>query len=550
MGATLQSDQPALRVAFKGIDTKAPFQLSGDPYLRGATLTLYERGQGPNGTSSTRWLSWNPNPGRGPVGLERPLRNQADVLQDITLEAEIKPRRGSQRVALFSTFAAFADDETPGGVEIDYFGQQLVMEKDAIPNGGRQFRYAIRSGAFRGTVQSRLTRETRNFKRPQYATQLATLQPQLAQDVFPQLVAQAQRIVAQAQATDAMSKALALEAHFRAPGNYQYSLDPDVTRNRNLDPLEDFVANHRTGHCEYFASALVLMLRSQGIPARLVVGYKGGTFNQVGYYYQVRQRDAHAWAEVYLAPGEFPAEQLPDFELFGEGDGAWLRLDPTPADDDGAEDAIAVIPLLEQLGDAVDYLQILWTDYVLGLNSDKQRAAIYAPLIEVVSSFWKSLGKFKLSSPALSPLWLALLLLGLIALVFLWNADRYLSGARGALAQVIVKPVRWLRRWLGSHGPLAQDRPSVLVDFYQRLERILQAHGVRREQWQTQREFAVAAGGRLADVPQLQPVAGVPRRVVEAFYRVRFGGLPLDSAERLAVEQSLGDLEAALGTRQ
>jgi hypothetical protein len=50
----------------------------------------------------------------------------------------------------------------------------------------------------------------------------------------------------------------------------------------------------------------------------------------------------------------------------------------------------------------------------------------------------------------------------------------------------------------------------------------------------------------LADVPHLQPVAGIPRRVAEAFYRVRFGGPPLDSREEQAVEQALRDLEAAL----
>ena len=69
---------------------------------------------------------------------------------------------------------------------------------------------------------------------------------------------------------------------------------------------------------------------------------------------------------------------------------------------------------------------------------------------------------------------------------------------------------------------------------------------LQRSAGQTQREYAEAAGGVLADAPKLQSVAGVPRRVAGAFYQVRFGGRALDSAQSEAVEQSLNDLESAL----
>ena len=84
-----------------------------------------------------------------------------------------------------------------------------------------------------------------------------------------------------------------------------------ASANHDLDPIEDFVANHRTGHCEYFASALVLMLRSQGIPARMIIGYKGGEFNSLGHYYVVQQRHAHAWVEAWMPPGEVPDGKSP-----------------------------------------------------------------------------------------------------------------------------------------------------------------------------------------------------------------------------------------------
>ena len=75
-----------------------------------------------------------------------------------------------------------------------------------------------------------------------------------------------------------------------------------------IDPIEDFVANNPRGHCEYFAAALALMLRSQGIPARVVLGYRCDEWNGPGKCYQVRQSDAHAWVEAYLAAGDIPPE--------------------------------------------------------------------------------------------------------------------------------------------------------------------------------------------------------------------------------------------------
>lgn len=96
---------------------------------------------------------------------------------------------------------------------------------------------------------------------------------------------------------------------FLRNGGYRYSL-------KNLpvskEPLEDFLFSFRYGNCEYFASAMAVMLRSAGIPARLVGGYRGGYYNEVGKYYVIPQRNAHVWVEAYL-------------------DNRWVRADPTPA---------------------------------------------------------------------------------------------------------------------------------------------------------------------------------------------------------------------------
>lgn len=105
-----------------------------------------------------------------------------------------------------------------------------------------------------------------------------------------------------------LDRARALEQHLA--GNYGYTLD-FVGRNGD-QPLEEFLFTHRSGHCELFASAMVLMLRSQGIPARFVTGFLGSEASPMGYHI-VRQGNAHAWVEAYV-PGV-----------------GWRTFDPTPA---------------------------------------------------------------------------------------------------------------------------------------------------------------------------------------------------------------------------
>jgi len=107
-------------------------------------------------------------------------------------------------------------------------------------------------------------------------------------------------------------RAAALERYLRS--RYGYTLElPAVPEE---DPVAQFLFERREGHCEYFASALAVLLRTQGIPARLVNGFQTGEYNEVGENYIVRASDAHTWVEVY-----FP----------GVG---WVEFDPTPPDPD------------------------------------------------------------------------------------------------------------------------------------------------------------------------------------------------------------------------
>ncbi|MBC7171693.1 MAG: transglutaminase domain-containing protein, partial [Polyangiaceae bacterium] len=101
-----------------------------------------------------------------------------------------------------------------------------------------------------------------------------------------------------------------IEAHLRSSGEYRYSVELPDTGDR--DPLHVFLFEARRGHCEYFSTAMAVMLRTLGVPTRNVTGFVGGELNRYGRYYALRNGDAHSWVEVHI-------------------DGRWRAFDPTPS---------------------------------------------------------------------------------------------------------------------------------------------------------------------------------------------------------------------------
>lgn len=151
---------------------------------------------------------------------------------------------------------------------------------------------------------------------------------------------------------------------------FVYSLTPPPLPD---DAVDDFLFTTREGFCEHFASSFVILMRAAGIPARVVTGYQGGEYNEVGEYMVIRQRDAHAWAEVYLdARG-------------------WVRIDPTAAvaptrvslgfadaNPRGAPSAGFARTGLggrfwARMRDSLDAVTYGWNQWVLGYTSQQQR---------------------------------------------------------------------------------------------------------------------------------------------------------------------------------
>ncbi|WP_299065692.1 DUF3488 and transglutaminase-like domain-containing protein [Accumulibacter sp.] len=152
---------------------------------------------------------------------------------------------------------------------------------------------------------------------------------------------------------------------------FYYTLQPPLL---GPDAMDEFLFTTRRGFCEHYASAFVFLMRAAGVPARVVAGYQGGEVNPVDGYLTVRQSDAHAWAEIWLA---------------GQG---WVRVDPTAAVAPARiEQGIAAaltegepLPVvvridadwLRQLRNRWEAANNSWNQWVLGYNPQRQREVL------------------------------------------------------------------------------------------------------------------------------------------------------------------------------
>ncbi len=178
----------------------------------------------------------------------------------------------------------------------------------------------------------------------------ATMPPELApylsvpKDLAPRIVELAQQVTSHAHGP--FMKALALEEHLRT--SYQYTLD--LKRDERFEPLDDFLFVEKAGHCEYFASAMAIMLRAVGVPSRSVNGFLGGEWNSFGNYLAMRQGDAHNWVEAWI-----------------DGYG-WVTFDPTPLGPPAANDT----GLVHRLRQMMDTVELSWFKYVIEYDLAKQ----------------------------------------------------------------------------------------------------------------------------------------------------------------------------------
>jgi transglutaminase-like putative cysteine protease len=536
-GSILQNPQEVLTIRFyraEGDSGASPsdriYSVDRDLYLRGAVLTHYEHGEW---RSPLAWRS-----ARGAFsGFQQLPGGREPVRQEITIEP-------LSRNDLFYVWPFSIPNEAVGMVDWDPQTNRLTRPLHFL---GRQFTYELLTTAFDAGAQAAIVPNAERVNG--IRRELTQMPAKDGRPTLPNLVALADDWTATSRlpAADRYHVALALEEKIRDSGRFQYSLE-GTARDLALDPIEDFILKHPQGHCEYFATALALMLRSQGIPARVVVGYHTDEWNARGQCFVVRQLHAHTWVEAFLEPKDVPGELKLGPDAYQWSEGAWLRLDATPADD-APQSFLRTLSTTSWLY----WFDQLWDRYVIQMDRSRQREAIYQPVHDVVTGVARSVGDLT---------WWRGLFKSIRGLLGLdrWTglSGEWLDGLLAtALAIGLFTTGHWGFRvtravWVRSSGgrrSAGKRSPRSQVAFYRRLESVLARCGMIRPVSHTQREFAREAETRLVQRMGDERLATIPTRVVEAFYRVRFGGPPLDKQEAEAVEQALVQLESATGKR-
>ncbi len=293
----------------------------------------------------------------------------------------------------------------------------------------------------------------------------------------------------------------ALTYYLANSGEFTYSLE--MTRqDRSLDPVLDFLFNIRQGHCERFAAALALMLRSVGVPARVVKGYRGCDHQGDGEYV-VRHSHAHAWVEI-LVP-HFSSSNGPDVASRRKLYFDWLILDATPWESAAPMGHPSFTNLWD---DAARFCLQWWRSLIVEYGGDEQ-----------------------------SDLWNALISVRSLSLLSKFAVGSAMCGVGFAL-WLLLRRLRFSGRSTRSSGDVA---------IYPRLVRILVRYvSLRPSLGQTPLEYSTAAQALLQTRPALASLADVPGRIVGLFYRVRFGRQPLNEGERLQINSKLDRFAEAL----
>ncbi len=527
LGEAYQNDNALMQAFFYEGESDEPYRIAGDaPLFRGAVLTNYQNGQWRRG------LYGRSNPIRLPKTEKNELSPDAQVVRQ---RIKLQPR--PDRI-LFSVCPNYLNEVDP---DLWYSPEQEQLYRPESRQG-REFEYELYTTGFRDHLYSMVIPAPREYS--QHERERELLQMPSEQEGFGALTGLrqlAKQLVDDVPAGDRERRARTLEMYLRDVTRFRYSLK-SVERDSNLDPIEDFITKHPSGHCEYFASALTLMLRSVNIPARIALGFKGGEWNDAGKYYQVRELHAHAWVEAWVGPDYLP--NIVKSSPLARKNGAWIVLDPTPAGEESDQYSIFGLYSWRQL---LDMSQFLWSNYVLGMDSQRQQEAIYQPLIKRIEDQLRQFGDEEYRQALLDRLgerlggqrfglsqgWLSWQGLLVVATALLLGVVAY----RG-----LKKAAKPLRRRFGRYFNKKQRRLNRQIRFYEKFEELLAEHQLCRAANQTPREFALSVGGQFAESPATQHAALLPRRIVEAFYRVRFGAQDLDNSESQAVEQAISEL--------
>lgn len=528
IGRMLQSDRRALRVNLTDSKGNVPYGVRDSVYLRGKTLEVYRMTDEP-ASSAAYWRSYSTEQRttRHPLVLPATVsrRNDSLNIDRVKVEVVTEPSRDS---ALFAIAPFYW---TPESAEVlQQAGSWTLTRKPSetvgLGNMNPSFKYSFGTQAFRNGIQSSwIPYQSPTYPPARNSNQTTGADAWTAEDLdyldstldfpgdrLPSVSRLAEELVSRLpeDQRDGYTIAKQFERHLSLTKNFQYTLNLNAEPQPGVDPIEQFVATDRKGHCQYFASALAMMLRSQDVPARVVVGYRADEFNPLGQYFTVRQNQAHAWVEALVDRKNIPPEQFKALTLQPNTSQYWLRLDPTPGGG-GVEEPVATSQMF-------DLAQNLWDDYIVEMDPSRQKESLLtapgvSPMAESYREWLDRLQELTLKTKAGQveglgngvafslPAAVVTILGGLIFLFVLkW------------------RPPRWWRSRSAEADFEVAARPSVA--FYAEAIDLLDRLGMRRRPGQTAMEFAGRVGRQETELDSAL------QWLTKAFYRERYAGGP------------------------
>lgn len=487
IGAIKEDPSVVMRVEFPDHEMFA----TDRPYLRGAAYDLYNGRSWVNSFASHRRQLGQTAEGTFKVPKVASERLEAiqpaGLSQEVLIEAlDTSVLFGVPLVDTVTGDFPAVQTDGMGGISLPY-----------LPS--TRFQYRVHSTPNHLLEEERLAT---SLSYPDYIERYFLQLPMMS----PRVMELTRQITRQAKTPHQM--AVAIRQYLRA--TYRYSLD--VGTAAPVSPVEDFLFTRKTGYCEHYATAMVVMLRTAGIPARLVTGFLAGEWNDFGNYYTVRQRDAHAWVEVY-----FPRS-------------GWITFDPTPS-----VGATVQNHLWTTLGRVMDSVRLKWDRLVIQYSLSDQFAVVHG-IRERSDSARTQISSFLSTALRWAAVWRTRIAeqIGLLD----WRLLGWMVGSSAILGFLVM--VWRLRKRLTERRFLEHNTATQLavVQLYGRMLQLLASHGVHKNLSATPLEFARLVTQEWSDSGQYV------QSLTHLYCRVRFGKAPLSPEDLAQANRLLAGLRA------
>ncbi|MCY2999772.1 MAG: transglutaminaseTgpA domain-containing protein, partial [Planctomycetota bacterium] len=374
VGELLRNESPAFRMSMTNESSTKTYRPNQPPYIRGTVVHRYIDGPG-------RGL-WQPSDRDNYSPKQNDLR---DLITQQECDAEMTKLRDCVRVHVA--------ERSPFGPVVCSLPPYAQIEKSPFLSGRRDWRlldprssfavanppkrrYSFLTYAFVSGQESPVLEDQADVYEEDQADSFSSYGnsildfPASLELIRPEI--NRMLSLSEKPLDGKLTKAIFLENHLADSQQFEYTLSLTGPRDSGIDPIADFLLNKKRGHCQYFASALALMLRSQGIPTRLVVGFRPSEYNEIGGYFQVSQSHAHVWVEAYFTLDEI--DQAPPDMRMGipvpkwSKKGIWLRLDPTPP----VEGSNAGGSFRSSNSQTFDAMQDFWDEMVINMDKSRQ----------------------------------------------------------------------------------------------------------------------------------------------------------------------------------